>query len=66
MAIGSSDSVTAFRLAAGGIETVDAFKYLGSFASFDATMQREIAQRLSNAGHAYHRLQKLWKDALSI
>ena len=62
MAIGSADLVSAFRLAAGDIETVDAFKYLGSFAS-SAIMQRKIAQRLSNAGHAYDRLQKLRKDA---
>ena len=46
MAIGPSDLVSAFRLATGEIETVDAFKYLGNFASSNATMQREIAQRL--------------------
>ena len=69
MGIGCSEPFPAFHLARGEIETVDAFKYLGRFASSDATLHREISQRLSNAGHAYHRLDKLWKDnhlALSI
>ena len=62
MGIGCSQPFPAFHLARGEIESVDAFKYLGSLASSDAKLEREVAQRLSNAGLAWHKLGKLWKD----
>lgn len=69
MGIGQSESIPAFSLPRGELEAVDAFKYLGSFSSSDATLHKEISHRLSSAGHAYHRLYKLWNDphiALSV
>ena len=41
------------------LESVNEFKYLGSICAANFSMQPEIANRLSSAGHAYHRLQRL-------
>ena len=42
----------------------DSFKYLGSICSTDMSMQPEIANRLSRASGAYHKLKRLkvWGD----
>jgi len=46
------------------LEAVTEFKYLGSICTAIMSMQPEIANRLSSAGCAYHRLQQLsvWQD----
>ena len=62
MNVGQTNLAASFCISRGELEVVDAFKYLGSIASSDASMQKEIAQRLSNAGLAYYKLSKLWKD----
>ena len=47
----------------GQIEAVKDFRYLGSVSSSDNSMQSELAARLSKAGAAFYRLNKLWRDA---
>ena len=46
----------------GSIEYVDQFKYLGSISAAGLAMQPEISHRLSQAGHAFQKLIKLWSD----
>jgi len=53
-----------FHLRGHILEEVDNFKYLGSMCSTDMSMQPEIANRLSRASGAYHKLKRLkvWAD----
>ncbi|KAK9820152.1 hypothetical protein WJX72_006734 [[Myrmecia] bisecta] len=46
------------------LEAVDNFKYLGSMMASDASLDAEVANRLKQAGHAFHSLQtaKFWRD----
>jgi len=54
-----------FHLRGRILEEDDNFKYLGSICSADMSMQPEIANRLSRASGAYHKLKKrlkVWGD----
>ena len=53
-----------FHLRGHILEEVDNFNYLGSKCSTDLSMQPELANRLSRASGAYHKLKRLkvWGD----
>ena len=53
-----------FHLRGHILEEVDSFKHLGSICSTDMSMQPEIANRLSRASGASHKLKRLkvWGD----
>ena len=58
------DDRVVFHLRGQALEEFDKFKYLGSICSADMSMQPEIANRLSRASGAYHKLKrlKIWGD----
>ena len=46
----------------GEISYVEQFRYLGSISSQDVSMQAEVPHRLSQARHAFVKLNRVWKD----
>ena len=52
----------ALNISRGEISYVEQSRYLGSISSQDVSMQAEVSHRLSRAGHAFVKLNRVWKD----
>ena len=52
----------AFHISRGEISYAEQYRYLGSISLHDVFMQAEVSYRLSRAGHAFVKLNRVWTD----